>query len=69
MGGTTHIGTSQCLVGVVSEERTLDEKLTGIDEVTVRKHRLGLAVVVHAAFVRQLVSQLFPPPAAPAANP
>lgn len=69
MGGGTHIGTSQCLVGVVSEERTLDEKLTGIDEVTVKKHRLGLAVVVHAAFVRQLVSRLFPQPALATPNP
>lgn len=64
MKGGTHIGVSQCMVGVVSEERTVDERLQGIDQVTVKKHRLGLAVVVHAAFVRQLVGQLFQKPSA-----
>jgi hypothetical protein len=58
MRGATNIGTSQCIVGVVSEERTLEERVVGIDQVTIKKHKLGLANVVHASFVRELVGRL-----------
>lgn len=69
MRGGTHIGVSQCLIGVVSEERTVEERITGVDQVTIKKHRIGLAVVVHASFVRGLVDQLFPPTPPASAKP
>jgi hypothetical protein len=56
----TGLGHYMVLLGVVSRERDLKEQLSGIDEVTVRTHRLGLAEIVHASFIRELLDTIPP---------
>jgi hypothetical protein len=56
----TGLGHYTVLLGVVARERDVQEKLAGIDETTVRKHRLGLAEVVHASFILELLNSIPP---------
>lgn len=61
-GGSSHIGTIQFIIGVVSQERELTERVKTISESVERKHRLALAVVVHSSFVADLLKMLPPIP-------
>jgi S1-C subfamily serine protease len=57
------IGRFLSVVGLVSQQQEVVERIESLSEVTVRKHSLGLAVVVHAAFIRDTIDAL--PPLAP----
>jgi S1-C subfamily serine protease len=48
------------VVGLVSQQQEVQERIESLSEVTVRKHTLGLAVVVHAAFIRETIDALPP---------
>lgn len=61
-GGSTHIGTTQFIMGVVSEERELTERVKTLSETVERKHRLSLAVIAHSSFVADLIRMLPPIP-------
>ena len=59
-GGGTHIGTTQFIMGVVSEEMELTEHVKTLSETVERKHRLSLAVIAHSSFVGDLIRMLPP---------
>lgn len=61
-GGSTHIGTTQFIMGVVLEEMELTEHVKTLSETVERKHRLSLAVVAHSSFVADLIRMLPPTP-------
>jgi S1-C subfamily serine protease len=61
-GGTVNIGSVNFILGLVSEEQEMIEKIPSLTEIITRKHNLSLAVIVHAAFIRELIARL-PPPA------
>lgn len=65
-GGSTHIGTTQFIMGVVSQEKGLTERVKTLNETVERTHRLSLAVIVHSSFVADLIRRL---PPAPKGNP
>ena len=58
--GGTHIGVVRMILGVVSQEHGLEERVQSLSETVVRKHKLGLAVVVHARFVKEILGMLSP---------
>lgn len=66
-GGSTHIGIVRMIMGVVSQEHGLEERVQSLSETVVRKHKLGLAVIVHARFVSEILSMLPPIPVTPGA--
>lgn len=57
-GGGTHIGSIQFIIGVVSQERQFTERVESLSETVLRKHKLALAVIVHASFVEDLIRML-----------
>lgn len=57
-GGTTHIGSIQFIMGVVSQEKQVTERLESLSETVIRKHKLSLAVISHASFVADLIKML-----------
>lgn len=57
-GGTTHIGSIQFIMGVVSQEKELTERVETLSETVIRKHKLALAVIAHASFVADLIKML-----------
>lgn len=57
---STHIGIVKFLVGVVSQELKVPEQLKTLNEFIIREHKLGLAVVVHARFLKDII-ELLPP--------
>jgi hypothetical protein len=59
-GGSVHLGTVNILVGLVSKERALDEKVKSLEEVVIKRHRLALAEVIHASLIREAIERLFP---------
>ncbi len=61
-GGSTHIGTIQFIMGVVSEERAVTEHVKTLSETVERRHRLALAVIAHSSFVADLIKMLPPIP-------
>jgi len=61
-GGAINIGTVQFLIGLVSEQRVAEEQIKSLNELRLERHRLGLAVVIHAALIREALNLL---PAAP----
>lgn len=61
--GATHIGVVRMILGVVSQEQAIEERVQSLSETLVRKHKLGLAVIVHARFVKEVLTML---PAIPA---
>jgi S1-C subfamily serine protease len=67
--GGTHIGVVRLILGVVSQERGLEERVESISETLVRKHKLGLAVIVHARFVKEILTMLPPLPVPPVKAP
>ena len=58
--GSTHIGVVNQLMGIVIQEKHIIERVKTMDEETLRKHKLSLAVVVHASFLRDLLPMLPP---------
>jgi Trypsin-like peptidase domain len=61
-GGSLQVGSVNLLVGLVSEQRVADEQIKSLSELRVQRHRLGLAVVIQAALIRQVLD-LLPPKA------
>jgi len=59
-GGKPHFGRIRFIVGLVSEERNLTEKVQSLEQITVKRHRLALAVIVHAKLIRETIELLFP---------
>ncbi len=58
-GRLAPIGEDDSLIlGLVSGQRFLDEEMKMIYGTTKVRHRLGLAVVVHASFIRETVDRL-----------
>ncbi len=53
-----NLGFVKFIVGIVSQEWTTKEKVESLSEVIVREHKLGLAVVVHAQFVNEILEML-----------
>jgi hypothetical protein len=61
-GGTLHLESGISLIlGLVSEEKILDEEIRSLSEVRHTQHQLGLAVVVAAPLIRATI-ELLPPP-------
>lgn len=58
--GSCHIGKVILFMGVVSQELKMEEKVQGLDVTKIKAHRLALAVIVHAQFVKELLA-LLPP--------
>lgn len=57
-GGRTNIGVVRLVMGVVSKQKEITEKLQSLDEQITRRHNLGLAEIVHAEFVREIMEML-----------
>jgi len=57
-GGRINLGLVKFVVGIVSREWKLTEKLKTLDEFIIREHKLGLAVIIHARFLKDLVEML-----------
>lgn len=57
-GEGIHIGSIQFIMGVVSQEKELMERVESLSETVIRKHKLALAVVAHASFVADLIKML-----------
>ena len=61
-GGSLNIGTVQFLVGLVSQQKFAEEQIKSLNEMRVQRHRLGLAVVIHATMIRQALDLMSPAP-------
>lgn len=59
-GGSTHIGSIQFIIGIVSQEQVFTERVESLAEMVTRKHKLALAVITHAGFVADLIKSLPP---------
>ena len=59
-GGSTQIGVVSQLMGIVTHEKGFVEHVKTIDEEILKKHKLSLAVIVHASFLKELLL-LLPP--------
>jgi V8-like Glu-specific endopeptidase len=59
-GNALNAGVVKFIVGIVSQEWTTKEKVESLSEVTIREHKLGLAVIVHAQFVKDIIEMLPP---------
>ena len=58
--GKPHAGNINFIVGLVSQEIDLTEKVQSLEQFTVKRHRLALAVIVHAKLIRETIELLFP---------
>jgi hypothetical protein len=62
-GGSTRLGeTIQFIIGLVSQEQVLEEEIRSLTETRRAKHPLSIAVVVHAALIRETIELLPPQP-------
>jgi hypothetical protein len=57
-GGTTNIGTVQFLVGLVSEQASFNQEIKMGKKKLTLPHQLGLAIVIHAALIREALDLL-----------
>jgi Trypsin. len=57
-GGGTHIGITRMIIGLVSTQIQIPEKINSQDQTTTINHRLGLAEVIPASFIKELIEQL-----------
>jgi hypothetical protein len=48
----------QLILGLISAQRFLDEEMKMIYGTTKVRHRLGLAIVIHASFIRETINML-----------
>jgi S1-C subfamily serine protease len=58
--GATHIMTVQSLIGVVSQEMAVTERVESLTEESLKRHKLALGVIVHASFVKETLAMLPP---------
>jgi len=58
--GGLSLGRFLSVLGLVSQEQEVKERIESLDEVAVRTHRLALAVVIHAHFIRETIDALPP---------
>lgn len=58
--GEMQLGRFRLVLGLVSKEKGLDEKIKSLEEVTIKRHRLSIAEIVHASLIRETVELLFP---------
>jgi hypothetical protein len=56
--GGTHIGKIQFLMGLVSEQKFLEEQIESLRQVRKERYQLGLAVVIPAQFIRETIDRL-----------
>jgi hypothetical protein len=57
--GAMHLGeTIGIIIGLVTEEKVLSEQITGPYSAEFRQLQLGLAVVVHAALIKEAINML-----------
>lgn len=59
--GSTHLGLVNFVIGLVSQERRMTEKIKELYGVREQSYSLGLAEVVHASLIKETV-ELLPPP-------
>lgn len=59
-GGPVYLARedAKLILGVISGQRFLDEEMKMIYGTTKVRHRLGLAIVVHAAFIKETIERL-----------
>jgi S1-C subfamily serine protease len=57
-GGSAELGNFVSVLGIVSQERSFTEQVKSLEELQIKSHRLGIAGVVHASFVFELVNSL-----------
>lgn len=60
-GGAMHVGTIQGIMGVVTQERNLTQRIEQLYERREIVTPLALGVVIHASFVQQLIRDLSVP--------
>lgn len=60
MGQTIHM-----ILGLVSGERLVTQEIPGLYSEEIRQYQLGLAVVVHASFIKEAINLLPPPDTLP----
>lgn len=58
IGSAARVGNFVSVLGIVSQERSVTEKIQSIEGYRVKSHKLGLAVVVHASFLAELVESI-----------
>lgn len=58
--GGLSLGRFLSVLGLVSQEQEVKERIQSLTESTERTHRLALAVVVHAQFIRETIDALPP---------
>lgn len=57
--GTVFLGSSvNFIVGLVSKQRTFEEEIKSVNEVTKKEHPLGLAIVIPSTFIRETIELL-----------
>lgn len=57
-GDGTHLGAIRLIAGVVTQESQIEEKVNSMNETVIKRHKLALAEVVHASFVKELIDAL-----------
>src|SRR5216683_1513812 len=57
-GLSMSLGRFLSVLGLVSQEQEIKERIQSLTEITERTHRLALAVVVHAQFIRETIDAL-----------
>jgi len=57
-GGTTHIGAIQGIMGIVTAERNITQKIEQLYEKRETVTPLALGEVIHASFIKDLVSKM-----------
>lgn len=60
IGRKTAIGNFASVLGIVSQELSIKEEVKSLQETQIKSHKLGIAVIVHAAFIADLVNSLLP---------
>ncbi len=56
--GKAAFGHFVSVLGIVSQEQSITEKVKSLEELQIKSHKLGIAVVVHGSFVSELVNSL-----------
>ncbi len=63
--GGASMGNFIAVLGIVSEEKVLTEQVKSLEQLQVMRHKLGIAVIVQAVFVSELVNSLELPSSTP----
>ncbi|RJQ62264.1 MAG: serine protease [Stygiobacter sp.] len=56
--GGTHVGKIQFIAGIVIEQKYVKEKIVSLNETRETNYQLGLAIVVHAQFIKETIDML-----------